>query len=193
MPLKRLALLLFVAACSHGQTGTVAFGAAGPFSRAYGLANKQGIQLALDEINGSPAWSGGRRLEIRFADDSGNGARASTIAQGFVNDPNIVAVVGHENSGAMVSAARVYDGNLAAVATTATSPALTGISRWAFRVIPSDSANGKTIAQFVNKLGRHRAAVLYENNAYGRGLAESFRRSFAGQIIAKQGAKQGKK
>ena len=43
MRLKRLALLLFVAACSHGQTGTVAFGAAGPFSRAYGLANKQGI------------------------------------------------------------------------------------------------------------------------------------------------------
>jgi branched-chain amino acid transport system substrate-binding protein len=40
------------------------------------------------------------------------------------------------------------------------------------------------IAQFVNKLGRKRAAVLYENNAYGRGLAESFRRSFAGQIIA---------
>ena len=98
MRLKRLALFVFVAACSHGQTGTVAFGAAGPFSRAYGLANKQGIQLALDEINGSAAWAGGRRLEIRFADDSGNGARASTIAQGFVDDPNIVAVVGHVNS-----------------------------------------------------------------------------------------------
>jgi branched-chain amino acid transport system substrate-binding protein len=180
---KRFALLAIVVGCSHGQTGTVTFGAAGPFSRAYGLANKQGIQLALDEINGSAAW-GGRRLEIKFADDSGDGARASTIAQGFVDDPSVVAVVGHVNSGAMVSAAHVYDGNLAAVATTATSPALTGISRWAFRVIPSDSANGMTIAQFVNKLGRRRAAILYENNAYGRGLAESFRRGFAGQIIA---------
>jgi len=180
---KRIALLGLLAACSHGQTGTVAFGAAGPFSRAYGLANKQGIQLALDEINSSPAWSGERRLEIKFADDSGNGARASAIAQRFVNDRNVVAVVGHVNSGAMVSAAHVYDGNLAAVATTATSPALTGISRWTFRVIPSDSANGMTIAQFVNKLGHRRAAILYENNAYGRGLAESFRRSFAGQII----------
>ena len=181
---KRIALLACLLACSHGQAGTVTFGAAGPFSRAYGLANKQGIQLALDEINGSPAWAGGRHLEIRFADDSGNGAQATTIAQGFVNDRSIVAVVGHVNSGAMVSAAHVYDGNLAAVATTATSPALTGISRWTFRVIPSDSANGMTIAQFVNKLGRRRAAVLYENNAYGRGLAESFRKSFAGQIIA---------
>ena len=62
--------------------------------------------------------------------------------------------------------------------------ALTGISPWAFRVIPSDSANGLTIAQFANKLGRKRAAVLYENNPYGRGLADNFRRSFAGQIIS---------
>src|SRR3954468_2949905 len=169
---KRFALLAIVVGCSHGQTGTVTFGAAGPFSRAYGLANKQGIQLALDEINGSPAWSAGRHLEIKFADDSGSGARASTIAQAFVDDHSVVAVVGHVNSGAMVSAAHVYDGNLAAVATTATSPSLTGISPWEFRVIPSDSANGMRIAQFANKLGRTRAAVLYENNAYGRGLAE---------------------
>ncbi len=41
-----------------------------------------------------------------------------------------------------------------------------------------------TIAQFANKLGRKRAAVLYENNPYGRGLADNFRRSFAGQIIS---------
>src|SRR6185437_4293827 len=61
---------------------------------------------------------------------------------------------------------------------------LTGISPWTFRVIPSDSANGITIAQFANNRGRKRAAVLYENNPYGRGLADNFRRSFAGQIIS---------
>src|SRR4029079_6315320 len=77
MRLKRIALLAFLAPCSHGQTGTVPFGAAGPFSRAYGLANKQGIQLALDEINSSPAWSGGRGLELQFAAACGPGARAS--------------------------------------------------------------------------------------------------------------------
>ena len=84
----------------------------------------------------------------------------------------------------MVSAAHVYDKHLAAVATTATSPSLTGISPWAFRVIPSDSANGLTIARFADKLGRKRAAVLYENNPYGRGLADNFRKSFHGQIIS---------
>ena len=178
---KTFALLVVAAACSRGSTRTVMLGAAGPFSQAYGLANKHGIELALDEINADPSRK--HRLDIRFADDSGDGARASAIAQDFVDDPRIVAVVGHVNSGAMVAAAHVYDGNLAAVATTATSPDLTGISPWVFRVIPSDSANAITIAQFINKLGRKRAAVLYENNAYGRGLAENFRKSFVGEVI----------
>jgi branched-chain amino acid transport system substrate-binding protein len=172
------------AACSHGTAGTVSFGAAGPFSQAYGLANKEGIELATEEINASPAWSGARRLNIVFADDSASGSRASMVAQSFVDSLSIVAVVGHVNSGAMVSAAHVYDKKLAAIATTATTAALTGISKWTFRVSPSDSANGMTIAQFVNKMGRKRAAVLYENNAYGRGLADNFRKSYAGEIIS---------
>lgn len=179
-----VAAVAVLAACSRAPTGAVTFGAAGPFSQAYGLANKQGILLAVDEINASPAWGNARQLAIQFADDSGSGARASQVAQSFVNSPRIVAVVGHVNSGAMVAAAHVYDKHLPAVATTATSPALTGISPWAFRVVPSDSANAQTIARFVAARGRKRAAVLYENNAYGRGLAENFKRSFGGTIIS---------
>ncbi|HEX4684128.1 MAG TPA: ABC transporter substrate-binding protein, partial [Gemmatimonadaceae bacterium] len=186
LPKSLLALLAstVVVACSRGSTSTVTFGAAGPFSQpGYGVANKQGIELALEQINGSAAWSN-RKLEIEFVDDSGSGVRAATVAQSFVDSAKIVAVVGHVNSSAMVSAARVYDKHLAAVATTATSPALTGISPWAFRVIPSDSANGMTIAQYVNRLGRKRAAVLYENNPYGRGLVDNFRKSFSGEILS---------
>ena len=37
-----------------------------------------------------------------------------------------------------------------------------------------------TIAAFANTARLKRAAVLYENNSYGRGLAENFRKSFAG-------------
>ena len=181
---RTIPLLAGLVACGRGPTGTVTFGAAGPWTQAYGQANKNGIQLAVDEINASPEWQKSRKLEIVFADDSGNGVRASEVAQRFVDSSAIVAVVGHVNSGAMVSAAHVYDKHLAAVATTATSPSLTGISPWAFRVIPSDSANGMRIAQFANKLGRKRAAVLYENNPYGRGLADNFRKSFAGEIVS---------
>jgi branched-chain amino acid transport system substrate-binding protein len=175
--------LLALAACSSQRAATVWFGAAGPWHEGYGLANKQGIQLALEEINASEGWAGKRQLDISFVNDSGNGVIASRIAQGFVDSTRYVAVVGHVNSSAMVSAAHVYDGHLAAVATTATSPALTGISPWAFRVIPSDSANAQTIARFASRLGHTRAAILYENNSYGRGLADNFRKNFQGTIV----------
>ena len=180
---KWVFVVLAIAGCTRGSSGTIALGAAGPWQAEYGKANRNGIELALEELNATPAWSSGRHLEVVFADDGGDGVRASTVAQRFVDSSRIVAVIGHVNSGAMVAAAHVYDKHLAAVATTATSPSLTGISPWAFRVIPSDSANGRTIAGFADKLGYKRVAILYENNPYGRGLADNFRRSFKGTII----------
>ncbi|HEY4217020.1 MAG TPA: ABC transporter substrate-binding protein [Gemmatimonadaceae bacterium] len=172
-----------LAACSHASSGPVTFGAAGPWSEGYGDNNKKGIELAVEEINASPGWGDSRHLNIVFANDSGSGVRASAIAQQFVDSTNIVAVVGHASSGAMVAAAHVYDKHLAAIATTATSPSLTGISHWTFRVETSDSTNGMTMAAFANHLGRKRAAILYENDSYGRGLVENFRKTFSGQVI----------
>ena len=185
MPLeKRLFVLAgaaLLAACSRGPSGTVLLGAAGPLSGANGEANRKGFELALEQINNTPGRS--FKFGAIVADDSANGGRAAIVAQEFVSNPGIVAVVGHVNSGTMMAAARVYDGHLAAVATSATSPSLSGISKWAFRVISSDSLNGQRVATHMNKLGKRRAMILYENNSYGRGLAESFRRGFSGEVL----------
>lgn len=176
------ASLLFAAACSRDASRTVFLGAAGPLGSAVGDANMKGFELALDEINAAPGRS--YKFDSVIRDDSAKGDRAAIVAQEFVNDPRIVAVVGHVNSGTMMAAARIYDGGqLPAVATSATSPSLTGISPWTFRVIASDSLNGLTVASHMTKLGKRRAMILYENNSYGRGLAESFRRGFVGEIV----------
>jgi len=169
-------------ACQQNATGYV-IAAAGPWKQGYGQMNRLGIELAVEEINKSGGVDG-HRLEVIYRDDEGDGETAAKIAQEFVANPNISAVVGHVNSGAMVAAARIYDGRLAALATTATSPDLTGVSPWVFRVISSDSANGIDLARFAARLGAERAAILYENNAYGRGLTDAFRRSFPGEIIS---------
>ena len=180
--MKRLLFVTMLATASCGTSGSLTFGAAGPWKEGYGAMSRRGIELALAEINARPERAGAP-LHIDFQDDEGSGQVASRIAQRFVDSKEVVAVVGHVNSGAMVAAAQVYDGHLAAVATTATSPALTGISHWAFRVIASDSSNGSDIAAFAGRLGRTRAAILYDNNTYGRGLADAFRRAFGGTVI----------
>jgi branched-chain amino acid transport system substrate-binding protein len=178
-------LLLMAAACSPaGGSGGAPYtiAAAGPWRLSHGRNTRLGIELALKEINDAGGVNG-HKLRIEEADDGADGATAAQIAQRFVDDKAVSAVVGHVTSGAMVAAAQVYDGSLAAVATSASSPDLTGISKWVFRVISSDSANGADMARFAMRSGHKRAAILYENDNYGRGLADAFRRNFGGEIV----------
>ena len=194
---KRLVLACTVAslilACRSTSRSHVTLGAAGPWTEEYGAMNRRGIELALEELNEHSSGDA-PRVQVLFRDDAGDGMRATAIAQEFVERRDVVAVIGHVNSGAMVAAARIYDGHIPAVATTASTPALTGISPWTFRVISSDSMNGLELARFAIRHGRRRAAILYENNAYGRGLTDAFVRGFKGLIISadpiSEGAKQ---
>jgi branched-chain amino acid transport system substrate-binding protein len=177
--------LLLIACGGPGSGSAVRFGVAGPWDEAYGAMNRRGVELAYDQIRARPSY-GQHPIEIDWQNDHADGQQAATIARQFVDDPSVVAVIGHVNSGTEVAAARVYDaGHLVSLATTATAPALTGISPWVFRMISSDSANGLYLARFASsRLGKRRVAILYENDAYGRGLADAFRRNFDGTILS---------
>jgi branched-chain amino acid transport system substrate-binding protein len=177
--------LLALCACAAANEPYVV-GAVGPWKQGYGLQNLQGVQLAEEEINKAGGIDG-HAFKVISRDDAGDGPQAAKIALEFVRNQKISAVIGHVNSSGMLSAAPIYDGRLAAVATSATSPDLTGISPWVFRVISSDSLNGIALANFASRFsqrGPTSVAVLYENNTYGRGLADSFRRSFHGEIVS---------
>jgi branched-chain amino acid transport system substrate-binding protein len=178
--------LLALAACA-GNKDPYIVGAAGPWKEGYGLQNLQGVELAAEEINKTGGING-HPFQVITRDDEGDGTLAAKIAQEFVKNRKISAVIGHVNSSGMLSAARIYDGILPAVATSATSPDLTGISSWVFRIISSDSLNGIALATFASKFATRNtpasAAVLYENNTYGRGLADSFRHAFHGQLLS---------
>ena len=182
-----IAVIVLLAGCSRGGDSYLV-GAAGPWKEGYGVMSRRGIDLAIDEINRNGGIRGAP-LKVIARDDEASGSRAASIAQEFVADPAISAVIGHVNSGAMLAASRIYNGQLAAVATTASSPDLSGVSRWTFRVISSDSLNGVILARFASRIGGNsaqfkQAAVLYENDSYGRGLAEAFRKAFRGTVVS---------
>ncbi|HET6765227.1 MAG TPA: ABC transporter substrate-binding protein [Longimicrobiaceae bacterium] len=175
------AFLAASAACAR-EPQPVVIGAIGPWSLDYGASARRGMELAAEQVNRA-GGVGGRPLRIDFRDDGADASRAVRLVSDFADDRSVSAVIGPLNSGPLVAAARVADGRIVALSPTAASPQLNGISPWVFRLISNDSVFGMTLGRHAAHLGR-KAAVLYDNNAFGRGGADAFRRNFGGQIVS---------
>lgn len=183
-----------VAACagiggSGGEGDALVLGLAVPLTDTegkpdvYGVRSRMGAELAVEELNARDAF-GGRTLALRLVNDRGDPETAIAVADSLVRDARVLAVVGHVYSGATIQAAGRYQGHLPAVATSATSPDISRLGDWIFRVASSDSANAVALARAAQGMGQ-RIAILYANDDYGQGLARNFAsalRAAGGQV-----------
>lgn len=191
---RRIAALLgaiaIASGCATDQDEAIYLGLAAPISAASGQGVHQGALLAVEEINHTGGVNG-YPLELDPRDDQMDRERAIEIATRFRDEGNVAAVIGHLSSGATVAAAHIYndpEDGLLAISPGATSPELSGIGEWTFRVCPSDMHQGQALAEWAHgRLGLRRAAVIYENDQYGRGVLDAFAPAFeelGGTIIA---------
>lgn len=151
----------------------------------YGVSSRMGAELAVEELNARNAF-GGPRLVLRLVNDRGDAETAIAVADSLVRDGSVLAVVGHVYSGTTIQAASRYQDNLPAVATSATSPEISRLGDWIFRVASSDSANAVALARAARGMGS-RIAILYANDDYGQGLARTFAaalRAGGGEVAA---------
>jgi len=185
------AMLVTIAlgACNSGDE-PILLGLAGPFSQQHAQSMQMGAQLAVSEIN-QRGGIRGRELQLVVKDDSGRADIAAQVAKSFYDNADIVAVVGHLSSGATLAAARVYNrgGNpIVVISPSASSPEIKDAGDYTFRICPDDSVHGMRLAEWAyEQLGARRAAILFENDPYGRGLRSSFGNSFldlGGQIVS---------
>ena len=157
----------------------IAIGLAAQVGRPTMLPVRQGVQLAIARLNHErPA--GAPRFVLRTVPT--DLTSAVQIATTLREDASVVGVVGHTDSGSSLEAAPIYedaehDGEraLVAISPTSTSVALSGRSKWLFRVCPSDLAASQAAARFaLDSLGSRNAAIIYRNDAYGRGWSKAF-------------------
>lgn len=189
-PLRAAALAFCVVLAGCESRAPIVIGLAGPFSEPRGESMKLAAQLAVNEINAAGGILG-RRLALEALDDSAQTARAMAVATLLYDDRRVVAVIGHLTSGAAIAAADVYNAGrnpVVALSPSASNPDLTGVGRYTFRLCATDLAHGTTLARFATtRLGARRAAIIYLNDDYGRGIlgtfADEFRR-LDGTIVA---------
>jgi branched-chain amino acid transport system substrate-binding protein len=177
-----LPLLLAAAVSGCGSSdGPILIGLAGPFSEQRGASMQLGAELAVAEVNDGGGVRG-RPLQLVILDDSASAETAVRVARELYESPGLVAVVGHLTSGTTIAAAPIYNGGSRSVvqlSPSASSPQLSGVGPYTFRVCPSDLVHGARLAEWAwQELGARTAAVLYQNDAYGRGVRTTFQQSF---------------
>jgi branched-chain amino acid transport system substrate-binding protein len=187
-----LALSCALAGCRNTTTATknpTAIGV-GAIPGTPGYASVvQGVEMAIERLRGE-----GKVLQIRLP--KAGSRSAVQVALQLRDDPTVLAVVGHPESGNTMEAVPIYadaehDGanGVVVVSPTATSPRLSGISPWFFRVAPSDVDVARFAATWVlDTLRARRAAIIYRNDSYGRDWSERFASVFMplGQIVARE-------
>lgn len=131
---------------------------------AYGIAMKEGVDLAVEEINKNPNTK--IKLDISFYDTKGNKTEAINSMKKLIEQDKVLAIEGPTFSGEMLAAGPIaQQSQVVAFGTGTTAPGITDIGDYIFRnAIPGKMAIPQTVEKAQKKLGFKKVAILYSNN-----------------------------
>ena len=177
------AIVLATAGCRAPRDDgrQIGIGIAADLRRANMQTILRGVELAIEQLN---AEGNGPRFTLVKPPEHATGA--VQIAAALRDDPTVVGVVGPPDSRSSRESAPIFSDEsgsgrraLVAVSPTSTSVSLSGLSRWMFRVCPSDAASSRAAARYVlDSLGERRAVIMYRNDSYGRGWTAAFSEAY---------------
>jgi len=158
---------------------TVRLGFIGPLTgdgANYGTNEKDAIIMAVEEINGSN-YLPGKRLDVIFEDGECDGKTTTTVANKLINVDNVKVIFGGLCSTETLAAAPITEEKeVILLSAFSTSPEITKAGDFVFRTVPSDDGITKFVAELAKKSGHERIALLSENNDYGLGLHNGFKK-----------------
>ncbi|MGL4820569.1 MAG: branched-chain amino acid ABC transporter substrate-binding protein [Bacilli bacterium] len=167
-------------------------------SATLGESIKLGAQLKLDEEK-EKFKALGIDIQLVSYDDQGDPKKGVANAQDIQSKGEILAVVGHLNSGVSIAASDTYEKN----AISMVSPANTAVElteagkKTVNRIVARDDLQGPAGARYAfNDLGLKKVYVLQDKTAYGVGLANAFKAEFeklGGEVLGDDGVTQGEK
>lgn len=137
----------------------------GPNNR-YGIAIKNGFELALEEVNKAGGVLGGRPLAIAYEDSAGNKEQAINAARQLIGTKNVPLMLGPTLSNEMFAVGPVVNGRkIPIIGTSTTANGITAIGPYVFRTaLPESDVVPVTLKTAKDKLGIKKVAVMYGND-----------------------------
>jgi branched-chain amino acid transport system substrate-binding protein len=145
-----------------------------PFGRQFVL----GVRQAVDDLNAAGGVLG-QQITLEQGDDACDPRQAVSVAN-QVAGRGVKLVVGHFCSGSSIPASRVYtEEGVLQISPGSTNPDYTDHGDWnTFRTCGRDDQQGAFAGAWLAEHAKDkRIAILDDNSAYGRGLAEQTRRA----------------
>jgi len=185
------AILLAGATAARADDKVIRIGGLLPMSGPgsyFGVQDKQGIELALEEVNKTGV--NGYKLEVHYEDSACSPLPATQAGKRLLDQYKPEIVLGEECSDATLAAmpvmaqAKVPLLNAGSSSIKITDPG----NPWTFRIMPNEVMQGVNIAgNAYKRLDARSAVLLYENTNAGIGNAKVFGdtfRSLGGQVLA---------
>ncbi len=158
-----------------------------------GETYRRAANLAVEEVNdaGGLEIGGDQHQVVLIAEYTENTPEeTSRAALRMINQENVVALIGPNNSRNAIPAARVAENaRIPMISPESTHPTTTAGNQYVFRIAYTDPFQGRVLARFaIEELRAPRAAVLYDvADTYSRGVAAVFKEVFeaaGGQVVA---------
>jgi branched-chain amino acid transport system substrate-binding protein len=144
----------------------------------YGKDVSNGVSLAVDEINAA-GGIGGRKVTLLMGDDRGSPKDAANVAQSFVSNPKVLAMIGGATSTATFGAVPVAQkGKLPFMITLASHPDLTKQGDYIFRNSITQEQEGPALGKLVSScLSAKTVGIMHLNNDWGLAMTKEFKKA----------------
>jgi branched-chain amino acid transport system substrate-binding protein len=184
-------LLLFLASCNgtggdssgNASAEEILIGEYGSLTgedATFGSSTKNGIDIAVDEINAAGGLLG-KKVRVIVEDDQGKPEEAQTVVTKLITKDKVVAVLGEVASSRSLAAAPVAQQyNVPMISPSSTNVEVTRKGDYIFRVCFLDPFQGYVMAKFAtNTLKLTKLAILRDiKSDYSVGLANAFIENF---------------
>ena len=162
----------------------------------FGISARNGIDLAVEEVNAAGGVLG-RPVKVIVEDDAGKPEEAAAAVTKLVNQDRVIAVVGEVASTRSLAGARVCQpAGVPMVTPASTNPQVTEVGDFVFRTCFIDPFQGTVMAKFAREnLKVERVAILRDiKNDYSVGLADFFKKTFTqlgGKLVGDESYSEG--
>jgi branched-chain amino acid transport system substrate-binding protein len=203
--MKRLSFLTFcvalgVAGSAFAQE-TIKIGEFGSLTgdnASFGISQNNGVQMAVEEINGAGGVLG-KKIELTVEDNQTKQGETTTITRKLISQDHVVAIIGEVASSKTLEAAPIAQAaKIPLIATAATNPKVTQTGDYVFRVCFTDDFQAVVIARFVlEKLKQKNIAFMTDvKQDYSVGLtniAKDYLSKNGGNVVKEQSYSSGDK